>query len=80
MKRQIFKGKTSHRLRVTGASSILNASLEEKHVKDRTGHRSNALIKFSELKSLEFSEVLAPKYSTSNEEISKETKDILLKW
>ena len=57
-------------LRVTCASSLLNAGVEERLIKDQFGQRWNALFKYekiSEVKSAEVSEVLAPKCSTSNE-------------
>ena len=51
--------------------------MEEKLIRDRTGHRSNAFFKYgkiSEVKSAEVSEVLAPKCSTNNEEMTKLTE------
>ena len=72
-----FKRKTSHSLRVTYTSGLFNAGVEEKLIRDRTGHRSNALFKFEkigEVKSAEVSEVLAPKWSTTNEEMTKDTE------
>ena len=56
-------------LRVTCASSLFKAGVEVKLIRDRTGHRSNALFKYekiSEVKSAEVSEVLALKCGTSN--------------
>ena len=40
------KRKTAHCLRVTCASSLFNAGVEEKLKRERTGHRSNALLKY----------------------------------
>ena len=40
------KWKTAHCLRVTCASSLFNAGVEEKLLRERTGHRSNALFKY----------------------------------
>ena len=40
------KRKTAHCLRVTCASSLFNAGVEEKLIRERTGHRSNALLKY----------------------------------
>ena len=40
------KRKTAHCLRVTYASSLFNAGVEEKLIRERTGHRSNALLKY----------------------------------
>ena len=57
-------------LRVTCASSLLNAGVEERLIKDQFDQRWNALFKYekiSEVKSAEVSEVLAPKCSTRNE-------------
>ena len=57
-------------LRVTCASSLLNAGVEERLIKDQFDQRWNALFKYekiSEVKSAEVSDVLAPKCSTRNE-------------
>ena len=40
------KQKTAHCLRITCASSLFNAGVEEKLRRERTGHRSNALLKY----------------------------------
>ena len=40
------KRKTAHCLRVTCASSLSNAGVEEKLIRERTGHRSNPLLKY----------------------------------
>ena len=40
------KRKTADCLRVTCASSLFNAGVEEKLIRERTGHRSNALLKY----------------------------------
>ena len=60
-----FKPKSSHCLRVTCASALFNTGVEEKKlIRDRTGHRSNALFKYekaSEMKSTVVSDILAPK-------------------
>ena len=39
------KRKTEYCLRVTCASFLFNAGVEEKLLRERTGHRSNALLK-----------------------------------
>ena len=62
-------------LRVTCASSLFKAGVEEKLIRNQTGHQSNALLKIGEVKSAEVSEVLAPKCSTSNEAMTKVTED-----
>ena len=62
-------------LRVTCASSLFKAGVEEKLIRNQTGHQSNALLKIGEVKSAEVSEVLAPKCSTSNEAMTKDTED-----
>ena len=57
-------------LKVTCASSLLNAGVEERLIKDQFDQRWNALFKYekiSEVKSAEVSDVLAPKCSTRNE-------------
>jgi hypothetical protein len=38
--------KTAHCLRVTCASSLFNAGIDTKLIRDRTGHRSDALHKY----------------------------------
>ena len=40
-----LKRKTSHCLRVTCTSSLFNAGVEEKLIRERTGHRSDSLFK-----------------------------------
>ena len=74
-----FKGKIGHCLRFTSASSLFNAGVEEKLIRDRTGHRSNAIFKYEkiiELESAEVSEVLAPQCSTSTEEMTKDKEGV----
>ena len=39
------KRKTAHCLRVTCASSLFNAGVDRKLIHDRSGHRSDALMK-----------------------------------
>ena len=61
-----FECKTSHSLRVTCASTLFNEGVEEKLIRDRTGHRSNALYKYekcSEQKVVNVSTVLHLKLS-----------------
>ena len=74
-----FKPKSSHCLRGTCASALFNAGVEEKLIRDRTGHRSNALFKYekvSEMKSTEVSDILAPKCRpTSDVSLSKEVSE-----
>lgn len=40
-----LKRKTAHCLRVTCASSLFNANVDSKLIRERTGHRSDALLK-----------------------------------
>ena len=40
------KRKTAHCLRVTCVSSLFYAGVEQKLIRERTGHRSNALLKY----------------------------------
>ena len=74
-----FKPKSSHCLCVTCASALFNAGVEEKLIRDRTGHRSNALFKYenvSEMKSTEVSDILGPKCEpTSDVSLSKEVSE-----
>ena len=44
-----FKPKSSHCLRGTCACALFNAGVEEKLIRDRTGHRSNALFKYEKV-------------------------------
>ena len=41
-----FKRKTAHSLRVTCVSSLFNAGMEEKLIRERSGHRTNALFQY----------------------------------
>jgi len=41
-----FKRKTTHSLRVTSVSSLFNAGMEEKLIRERSGRRSNALFQY----------------------------------
>ena len=41
-----FKRKTAHSLRVTCVSSLFNAGMEEKLIREGSGHRSNALFQY----------------------------------
>lgn len=71
------KRKTAHCLRVTCASSLFNAGVEEKLIRERTGHRSNALLKYekpSEENKGKVSYLLGPNavLSTSNGETCKQ--------
>lgn len=38
--------KTAHCLRVTCATKLFNAGVDEKLIRERTGHRSNALFQY----------------------------------
>ena len=79
-----FKPKSSHSLRVTCASMLFNAAVEEKLIRNRAGHCSNALFKYekvSEMKSGQVSDILAPKCSSksnvsSSREVSETTVEI----
>lgn len=55
--------KTSHSLRITTASRLFNNSVDEKLIRERTGHRSNALFSYeknSAAQEMEVSKVLGP--------------------
>ena len=41
-----FKRKTAHSLRVTCVSSLFNSGVEEKWIRERSGHHSNALLQY----------------------------------
>ena len=41
-----FKRKKAHCLRVTCVSKLFNSGVEEKLIRERTGHRSNALFAY----------------------------------
>ena len=67
--------KTSHSLRVTCASSLFNNNVEEKLIRERTGHLSNALFRYeqpSKEKQEQVSNILGPVVA-SNKEAKKET-------
>ena len=73
-----LKRKTSHCLRVTCASSLFNASVEEKLIRERTGHHSDSLFKYEKPrkeKITEVSSVLGPRISATEVKISEE-KDL----
>ena len=66
-----IKRKTSHCLRVTCVSKLLNSGVEEKLIRDRTGHRSNVLFayeKTSEKKVSHVSALLGADTKTENQE------------
>ena len=79
-----FKPKSSHSFRVTCASTSFNAGVEEKLIRDRTGHRSSALFKYekvSEMKSVQVYDILATKCSSasnvsSSREVSETTVEV----
>ena len=73
-----LKRKTSHCLCVNCASSLFNAGVEEKLIRERTGHRSDSLFKYekpSKEKITEVSSVLGPSTSATEVKISEE-KDL----
>ena len=70
-----LKRKTSHCLRVTCASPLFNAGVEEKLIRERTGHRSDSLFKYEKPrkeKITEVSSVLGPSTSATEVKISEE--------
>ena len=69
-----IKIKTSHSLRVTCATALFQHGVDEKLIRDRTGHRSNALFKYEKASKEQISNVsriLGP--STSVENVKKNT-------
>ena len=63
-----IKRKTAHCLRVTCASSLFNAGVDSKLIRDRTGHRSDALMKYekaNEKVQSNVSAILGPKLESS---------------
>ena len=64
-----FKWKTSNSLRVTCASTLLNGSVEEKLIRERTGHWSNALFKNEKISEVcsGFRCTLAPQCSSTSD-------------
>ena len=54
-----IKQKTSHCLRVTCVSKLLNSGVEEKLIRERTGHRSNALFAYEKTSEKKVSHVSA---------------------
>ena len=66
-----IKRKTAHCLRVTCVSKLFNTGVEEKLIRERTGHRSNALLayeKTSEKKVSHVSALLGAETKTENKE------------
>ena len=66
-----IKRKTAHCLRVTCVSKLFNSGVEEKLIRERTGHRSNALFayeKTSEKKVSHVSALLGADTTTENKE------------
>ena len=70
-----FERKTSHSLRITTASRLFQNSVQEKLIRQRTGHRSNALFTYeknSAQQEMEVSKLLGPSEELPNFEISSE--------
>ena len=70
--------KTTHSLRVTRATSLFNAGIEEKMIRERTGHRSSALFGYEKPgveKVSEVSNILGPCTS-----LRSEAGDVKLSW
>ena len=62
------KRKTAHCLRVTCASSLFNAGVDRKLIHDRSGHRSDALMKYekaNEKVQTKVSAIFGPKLESS---------------
>jgi len=63
-----IKCKTAHCLCITCALSLFNADVDRKLIRDRTGHRSNALMKYekaNEKVQTNVSAILGPKLESS---------------
>ena len=59
-----LKRKTAYCLRVTCASSLFNANVDSKLIRERTGHRSDALLKYEKANAstaMNVSTILGPK-------------------
>ena len=68
--------KTAHCLRVTCASTLFNAGVESKLIRDRTGHRSDALLKYEKAEEKVISHVsaiLGPNAYTGKVDSEQET-------
>ena len=82
-----FKRKTAHSLRVTCVSSLFNAGIEEKLIRERSGHRSNALFQYekpTEENVSKVSNILGPSVvsessCTTTEKTEKQDESIALK-
>lgn len=73
-----IKIKSAHCLRVACATKLFNSEVPEKIIRDRTGHRSNALFtyeKVSETQSRKVSELLGPQYSDKKLDTRAECND-----
>ncbi len=58
-----FSRKTSHCLRVTCATRLFQSNVEDKLIRERTGHRSNALLAYekeSHQQNIKVSKILGP--------------------
>lgn len=67
-----IKVKTAHCLRVTCATKLFNSGVQEKMIRERTGHRSNALLTYekpSVKQSATVSKLLGPTTSTSTKTV-----------
>ena len=68
--------KTAHCLRVTCASSLFNANVDSRLIRDRTGHRSDALLKCEKAEEkviLHVSAILGPNPYTGKVDSEQDT-------
>ena len=71
--------KTSHCLRVTCATRLFQSNVEDKLIREHTGHRSNALLvyeKESEQQNIKVSKILGPPEQNNNVEEKNDVEDL----
>ena len=77
-----FKRKTAHSLRVTCVSSLFNAGVDEKLIRERSGHRSNTLFQYekpTEENVSKVSNILSTSTCTTIEKREEQDESIALK-
>ncbi len=74
-----FSRKTSHCLRVTCATRLFQSNVEDKLIRQRTGHRSNALLAYekeSHQQNIKVSKILGPPEQNKNVEGNNDVDDL----
>ena len=74
-----FSRKTSHCLRVTCATRLFQSNVEDKLIRERTGHRLNALLAYekeSHQQNIKVSKILGPPEQNKNVEEKDDVEDL----